>query len=129
MDYETTNQSMQKPFHLSRRKVLTHVSLVRMTTLTAVCSMGCLAGGFISIILGTNLITSLAAAGAVSLFLVAMMWVDEIAALLMYLLSFILWVGLDMRYVSMTQRQVCGRSSPYVLSLHLSTRFSSPFAL
>lgn len=129
MDYETTNQSMQKPFHLSRRKVLTHVSLVRMTTLTAVCSMGCLAGGFISIILGTNLITSLAAAGAVSLFLVAMMWVDEIAALLMYLLSFILWVGLGMRYVSMTQRQVCGRSSPYVLSLHLSTRFSSPFAL
>ncbi|KAG1866874.1 hypothetical protein F4604DRAFT_939892 [Suillus subluteus] len=103
--HEMTNQRMQKPFYLSRRKVLTHVSLVRMTTLTAVCSVGFLAGGFISIILGANLNTSLAAAAVVALFLDAMMWLDELVALLMNPLAFIVWVGLGMRYVNMTQRQ------------------------
>ncbi|KAG1851598.1 hypothetical protein DFJ58DRAFT_728818 [Suillus subalutaceus] len=100
-----TNQRMQKLFYLSRRKALTHVSLVRMTTLTAVCSVGFLAGGFIAIILGANLNTSLAAAAVVALFLDAMMWVDDLVALLMGLLAFIVWVGLGMRYVNMTQRQ------------------------
>lgn len=100
--HETINQRMQKPFHLSRRRVLTHVSFIRMTTLTAVCSMGCLAGGFISIILGCSLFTSLAAAGAISLLLDAIMWMDDLAALLVYPLAFITWFGLGMRYVNMT---------------------------
>jgi len=58
--------------------------------------------GFISIILGCSLFTSLAAAGAISLLLDAIMWMDDLAALLVYPLAFITWFGLGMRYMNMT---------------------------
>ncbi|KAG2347687.1 hypothetical protein BDR05DRAFT_578795 [Suillus weaverae] len=74
------------------------------TNLAAVCAMGCLAGGLISIILGCNLFTSLAAAGAVALLLHAMVMMDDLPVLFIYPLAFILWLGLGMRYINMQQR-------------------------